>query len=233
MQIGTFRRNVGKTLGVKPIKLALRTVSKNTTRTLVAQGAVTLKGDTGRLLQVTAQYVLGLPMTQETKDEAFRVLGDVGADLAALSRVLKVKLPSATKKAKLVGTRAAALLQVDSLATDLVRQASEGLFVSPKMTTVTRMVSMPQKGGAKEERTGEVVDSEAEAVAEAERQTQMKSFLTGAIDVYWRLCLEMTGQPPAAVLEAKILRLKAEHPTIAFDTETKKPKAKTAEAVPA
>ena len=59
------------------------------------------------------------------------VLGDIGYDLTALARVLKVKLPSSTKKSKLVGTRGAALLQLDSLATDLLRQVEQSLFRHP------------------------------------------------------------------------------------------------------
>lgn len=248
MQIGTFRRNVGKTLAVKAMKTALRTVSKNTARTQIAQATVGLKRDTGRLLQVTSQYLLGLQMTQEMKNDAFLVLGDIGYDIAAAARVLKVKLPSSTKKSKLVGTRSAAILQLDSLATDLLQQAAAGLFVCPKMTTVKKMVSMPQKGGAKEERNVDVVDAPAETAAEAERQEAMRSFLAGAIDVFWRLCFDLTGEPPVSALDAKFTRMQAEYPTAAFDTGEKKPvaksagkpvagkkpgKKKTAEAVPA
>jgi hypothetical protein len=228
MQIGTFRRNVGKTLTPKLTKTALRLVSKNTVRTQTAQGAVALKGHTGQLLQITGQYLLGLPQTQEMKNDASTVLGDIGYDLAVLARVLKVKMPSTTKKAKLVGTRGAAILQLDSLATDLLRQAEKGLFVSPKMTTVKKMVSMPQKGGAKEERDVEVVDAATDTAAEQERQTEMKSFLSGAIDVFWRLCFDMTGAAPVAVLEAKLARMKTEYPSVTFDTEEK-----AEEAVPA
>ena len=81
------------------------------------------------------------------------MLGDIGYDLTALARVLKVKMPSTTKKVKLVGTRGAAMLQLDSLTTDLLRQVEQGLFVSPKMTTVKKIVSMPQKGGARKSGT--------------------------------------------------------------------------------
>ena len=226
MQIGTFRRNVVKTLPVKATKTALRMVSKNTARTQVARGSVALKGHTGQLLQSTGQYLLGLPQTQEVKDEATKVLGDIGYDLTALARVLKVKLPSSTKKSKLVGTRGAAILQLDSLATDILRQAEQSLFVSPTMTTVKKMVPMPQKGGAKEERNVDIVDVAAEQAAEMERQTQIRSFLTGAIDVFWRLCFDLTGQPPVAVLDAKFARMKKDFPAITFDSGEKKAKGK-------
>jgi len=225
MQIGTFRRNVAKTLPVKATKTALRMVSKNTVRTQVVRGAVGLKGHTGQLLQIMGQYLLGLPQTQEMKDHATATLGDIGYDLTAIARVLKVKLPSSTKKAKLVGTRGSAILQLDSLATDILRQAEQSLFVSPTMTTVKKMVPMPQKGGAKEERNVEVVDVAAEQAAEMERQNQIRSFLSGAIDVYWRLCFDLTGEPPVTVMDAKFARMKKDFPGITFDSGEKKAKA--------
>lgn len=233
MQIGTFRRNVMKTQTVKATKLALRTVSKNTARTQVSQGAVALKGHTGQLLQVASQYILGSQMTQEMKDEAFTIMGDIGGDLALLARVLKVKLPSATKKIKLTGTRGAGLLMLDSLATDILRRAEQGLFATPKMTTVKKLVTLPQKGGAKEERDVEVVDSDAETAAEQERQTEMRSFLTAAIDVFWRLNTDIFGKPPVEVLDGKFKRMQAEFPAVAFDTDEAKKTKKAAETVSA
>jgi hypothetical protein len=234
MTIGTFRRHVGRTLTPKATKLALRGVSKNTVRTHAAHGAVSLKTHTGQLLQATSQYLLGLQMTQEMKDNAAVALGDIGYDLTVIARVLKAKMPSSTKKVKLVGTRAAALLQLDSLATDLLHQAEQGLFAPPKMTTVKKMVNLPNKGGAKEERDVEVVDTEADTAVETERQTQMTSFLAGALDVYWRLCFDMTGKSPESVLAAKFERMQVEFPNVSFVEVAPKPKApKPTEPVPA
>jgi hypothetical protein len=87
------------------------------------------------------------------------------------------------------------------------------------MTSIKKMVTNPSKGGAKEERDVDVVDVEADKAAEAERQTQMKSFLSGAIDVYWRLCFDVTGKAPAAVLDAKFARMKAQYPNVEFEAE--------------
>jgi hypothetical protein len=149
--------------------------------------------------------------------------------------VLKVKMPASTKKAKLVGTRSAAILQMDSLATDLLGLVEKGLFVSPKMTTVKKMVTIPNKGGVKEEREVDVVDAKAETEAETERQTQMKSFLTGAVDMYWRLCFDMLGKAPMTVLEEKFSRMHQEFPGVSFDIAEPKPKTPkaTTEPVPA
>jgi hypothetical protein len=227
MKIGAFRKNVGKTLTVKSTKLGLKTVAKNTARTNIALGTVALKVHTGQLLQTMNQYLLGVQQTQEMKDSALPVMGNIGYDLALLAKVLKGKLPSSTKKIKLVGTRAAAILMLDGLATDLLVQVQRGAFQAPKMTTVKKLVSMPLKGGAKEERNVEVVDSEAENAAETERQTEMKSFLSGAVDVYWRLCFDLFGQPPVHVLEHQFKVMQQAYPSVEFNA---KPKVKKAPA---
>jgi hypothetical protein len=228
MKIGMFRRQVAKTFAVKATKIGLRNASKSTSRVLAAQSAVALKAHTGQLVQATSQYLLGLQMTQEMKDAAFVAMGDIGFDLTALCRVLKVKLPSSTKKSKLVGTRAAAILQLDSLTTNLLVEAQESMFSGFKATKVTKMVSMPQKGGVKEEREVEVVDVDAETLANEARQTEMRSYLTGAVDVYWRLSFDLLGEAPASALAAKFDRMKVEFPgtTWAEDVKPKAGKAK-------
>jgi hypothetical protein len=233
MQIGTFRRQVTKTLSVKATKLALRTVSKSTPRTQIAQATVALKSHTGQLLQTMGQYLLGAQQTQEMKDDAFRDLGEIGYDLTVLGRVLKTKMPSSTKKSKLVGTRSAALLQLDSVATDLLKLAEQSLFAAPQTVSVKKMVTMPQKGGVKEERDVDVVDAEAEAQRDTERMDGMRSFLSAAVDVYWRLCFDVTGKAPEAILDAKFARMQQAHPGVAFDADApKKTKVKKAKAEP-
>lgn len=231
MQTGLFRRQVMKTMSVKASKLALRTVAKNTQRVQIAQGTVALKVHSGRLMQAMSQYVLGLQMTQEMKQDADVALGDIGYDLALLSRVLKAKLPSATKKSKLVGTRAAALLHLDVLSTNLLDAVQKGLFVSPKMTTVKKMVTVSMKDGAhlQEEREVSVVDTEGEKAAETARQHEMQVLLSAVVDVFWRLCLDITGKPPVGVMEEKFTRMQAEFPSVTWVVDAPKtaPKAPT------
>lgn len=231
MKTGTFRRQVIKTLTVKATKTGLRTTSRNTVRTLSAQSTVALKGHTGQLLQAMGQYLLGLQQTQEMKDAAFHAMGDIAYDVAVLCRVLKVKMPSSTKKSKLIGTRAAALLHFDALTTDLLRQVEQGVFASPKMTKVTKTVTIPTDG-SKEEREVNVVDAEADATAEAERQNEMRSYLHGVLDVYWRLSFDLFGKPPAEVLAAKFVRMQAEFPGTEWAEDTPKAKAKAQAKAP-
>jgi len=224
MTIGTFKRHVGKTLAVKVTKSALRNATKNSARVQIAQATVALKGNTGRLLEINTQYLLGMQATQEMKDESFVAMGEVGYDLIALARVLKVKLPSSTKKIKLTGTRSAALLMLDGLSTNLLRRVEQGLFVAPKTTMVKKLVTMPQTG-KQEERNVDVVDADADVAAELERQNEMKSFLAGAIDVFWRLCFDLFGKAPEAVFVAKFERMQKDFPNVAFDTTTEEPEA--------
>lgn len=217
MQTGTFRKNVRKTIVTRPVKLALRGVAKDTTRTNLTLLATRLKTDTGNLLQALGPYVLGHQLTPDMRHDAFAVLGDIGADLIGISSILKVKFPASTKKTKLTGTRSAALLHLDSLTTDILSIVSSGAFNAPKMKSVKKVVVLPNKGGAKEERDVDVVDTEAEIQAELNRREELKKLVAEAIDTYFRFTHDTFGHPPAPVLQAKFDRLKEQYPDIEFD----------------
>lgn len=231
MQIATFRKNVMKTVDTKAAKLSLRLTGKNTLRANVAHAAVFLKADTGHLLQSLSHYVLGSQFNQEMKDYATTSLGDIGYDLIVLCRMLKVKMPTSTKKSKLVGTRTAALLLLDGITTDIMVQAGRGMFCGPKMTKVKKIVVLPNKGGAKEEREVSVVDIETEKAEEGERQETIKSLLHGALDVYWRLCFDLLQQPPAVAMADKFARMQTAYPHIEFDTAEEPEEVDVAEPV--
>jgi len=215
--IGTFRKNVLKTLNVKQAKNGLRLVSKNTVRTNIAHGVVSLTTDSGSLVQALTPYLLGAQFTPEMKADAAVAMGDVGYDLTLLCRLLKVKLPSSTKKLKLTGTRSAALLHLNSLAVDALRIMQTGVFAGPQMTKVTKDVVLPNKGGIKESREVDVIHTEAETAADTARQDSLKSLLTAMVDLYWRLSFDIFGLPPATLFGEKLSRLQAAHPDITFD----------------
>jgi len=228
MLIGTYRKNVMKTVAIKPAKLGLRVVSKNTLRTNLLHATVSLKAHTGRLMQSLSQYVLGLPMTQEMKDAAFKDMADISYDVMILCRALKLKMPASTKKIKLTGTRTAAILTLDSLTTDLLAEVETGIFNGPQMTRVTKDVVLPNKGGIKESREVDVVDVAAESEVEKKRQEQMRTLLAGIVDVYWRLSFDMFQTPPVALFEHKFNRMRQAFPSVEFDVADK---PKTAQPV--
>lgn len=226
MQIGAFRKNVMKTVMVRPAKLALRVSAKDSTRTNVANSVVSLKAHTGLLLQELGPYVLGEQMTQEMKNDAQGVLGEIGYDLTVLCRVLKVKMPSSTKKIKLVGTRTAGLLQLDGLTTNMLAVVQRSIFVGPALTKVTKTVVLPKKGGAKEERQVNVVNVAVEKEIETARREEIRSLLAQAVNLYWRLCFDIYAAPPATIFESKFKAMQKDYPGTEFDTTVavKKPK---------
>lgn len=226
MKSETFKKNVLKTMTVKSVKLGMRVASKNSTRTVLATATVGLKRDVGNLIRGLSQYVLGMQMNQGMKEAALLNMGDVGANLVVLAKVLKVKVPTSTKKAKLAETRTAALLQLDGASTDMLAIVAESVFTAPKMVTVKKMVVMPTKGGIKEERDVQVIDSEADKAAETARVAQLKTLLESAVDVYWRLCFDIFGIAPAEVFKNKLGRMKEMNPSIDFQMVDPEPKKK-------
>lgn len=232
MQIAMFRKNVMKTVETKAAKMSLRLTGKNTLRTNVAHAAVSLRVDTGHLIQSLSHYVLGEQYNAEMTHFATTSLGDIGYDLTVLCRMLKVKMPTSTKKSKLVGTRTAGLLLLDGITTDILMRVSQGMFNGPKMTKVTKMVVLPNKGGVKEEREVAVVDAAAEAAEETARQEIIKSLLHNAVDVYWRLCFDLLQQPPAIALADKFARMQQLYPHIEFDLVEEKEEVEVEKVAP-
>jgi hypothetical protein len=210
----------------------MRTASRNSTQAVMAQSIVALKRDMGSLFQSVGKYILGFQMTQQMKDSAYHYLGDIGADLSVLCKMLKVKMPSATKKIKLTCTRTAALLQLDGLTTEMLSMVEAGVFTSPKMVKVKKMVMIPAKG-TKEEREVDVVDAVAETTAAEGRAIILRSLLESALDLYWRVCYDITGETPSGVFDGKLQRMASEYPNVQFELHRipKPPKTGNGEAV--
>jgi hypothetical protein len=198
--------------------LALKFTAKKNHKTAIAATVVRVSRDVGEVLGKQRNYLLGLQMTQESKQELKPVMGDLGADLVVLCRFLKVKTPTTTKKSKLVGTRGSALLQLESLSTDMLATVGDALFAAPRMKTVKKLVNIPNGGKDvhKEERDVQVIDVEAEAQAEQEREERLRKLTAQVVDLYWKLCFDVYQQPPAALLQQKLERLVSEYPTTEF-----------------
>lgn len=223
MQIGTFRKNVAKTVGTKSAKAGLRLVAKNTQRTNIFHTAVALQTEVGHLFTALTPYLRGEQFSKTTEQAALPVFGDVGASLVSLARILKVKTPTSTKKSKLVGTRMPALLALATSVNEVARIASEGVFKGPITKTEKKVITLPATG-AKEEREVSVVDTEKESAAELARVEDLKPHVIHALDVYWRLSTDMFKTPPAPIFAEKMDRLKQEYPAIEFETsETSEP----------
>jgi hypothetical protein len=200
MQTGLYRKTVMKALSTKPAKLGLKLVAKSNARTNLALASVGMTTEIGLLLRSLTPYILGLQMTQSMTKEAMEPFGNIGYHLTILCRVLKISTPTASKKARLSGTRTAALMQLAGLSTDILKLFAEN-FEGPRMHEVERVIVLPKQGGKKELRVVRQVDTEADRKVEAERQTKLKHLVMAVVDIYWRLCFDIFKIPPAAIFE--------------------------------
>jgi hypothetical protein len=216
--MASFRKNAMKTHIPKSIKLGLQTTSKNRLRTSVAAQTVSLKANVGGVIQDTRDYILGTSdFTEDMKAHVLGDFGQIGYDLTILSKLLKVKTPTATKKIKLTGTRTAGLLELDALTTDLLTVINTSTFTAPVMTLTKKMVTLPNKGGIKEEREVAVIDMAKESELEAHRQESIKTTLAKVIDLFWRLCFDIFHEAPALVFSHQFEAMQARYPNIEFE----------------
>jgi NTP pyrophosphatase (non-canonical NTP hydrolase) len=209
--MAVFRKNLLKTVNVKASRRALKYTARRNQKIAIAHLAMSVSGNVGEVLGKMNQYLLGFQLTGEHKQDLKDPFGDLGANLVLLCRFLKVKTPTTTKKSKLMGTPGSALLELESLAAEMLRTVNEALFQSPKTKEITKQVMIP-KTGQKEMRTIPVIDVEAEAVAEKTREEHLRLLTAHLVDLYWKLCLKIYGQPPAFLFHQKLERLAAANP---------------------
>ncbi len=221
MQTSLYRKTVMKTVHPKRAKLGLKVIAKSTHKTNLAMATVGLNTELGVLMRELTPYILGLQLTPEMKANAYEAFGGVGYYLTILCRLLKVSTPAATKKARLTGTRTSALMQFNSLATDLLSLFGD-VFTGPKMVPVEKLVVLPKLGGIKEVRTVLTLDKDAEVAAEAKRNDQMKGITAAAVDLYWRLSFDMFGKAPASIFDFNAAQLKTKF----FEEPTRRTAAK-------
>jgi hypothetical protein len=220
MRLDIFRRNMSRTAPIKGLKAGLRVASKNKTRTAVAYHAVNLSVSTGQMVECMRHYILGTAVYGAAiQHHAEGHLSDIGSELLMLCKVLKLKTPAVTKKVRLKGSRGVAMLEFASLANDLVSIGAESVFAVPEMTTMEKVVVLPSKGGKKEKRVVKVVDKVKDAALESERWDLYTSLAKKMVDLYWRLCLDMTGMPPVGVLTNKAMSLPEDFPELEFEQD--------------
>ena len=217
MDNATFRKNVFKTLSVKPAKLGLRNVAKNTNRTNIMHASIGIATEAMELVVGLGPYLLGSSkLTDTMKVNAFEEMGDLGYYLAVLAKSLKFKLPSSSKKVRLKGmTRSEAVLQLLE-ASSLIGDVAKKNFYGPvmKKRVIERVLDIKDaKSGAvvsQETHSTEVdvVDPEATDAQILKRDERLRELLTEKfIPLYWALCYDMFEVPPANVFVGNIAKL--------------------------
>ena len=213
LSIAAYRSAVVKTLPTKLAKAGMRRVAQNSARANIMIAAVTLASEMGELVTVMTPYLLEGRLPPGGLDNAKDELGDIGYSLVALAKVLKVKVPGNGKKLKLVGTRGKAVLDLSAIC-ERILAVEKRVFYNIAQKT--------EKVGEKNRTT---VDVALQTAKEEVNNVEQRELLAKAIDLYYRLVFDMTGEPPAAVMGRNFAKLKALHGEAMFA-----PKPKVAEA---
>ena len=240
----TYRKNVFKTLSIKPAKEGVKYAARNTARINLFHATTGLATECMELVKGLTPYILEGKVSAEAKDNAFEELGDVGYYLNVLAKTLKLKAPSSTKKVKLVGTRAKALLDLLGHAETLLSIQKKVFYGLKTKDIVKNVAASPAKGlkPAQEAhaKTMQVLDAEAQDAVDVARAAAMLEPLNAAIGVFYALCFDMFNVAPAAVYAGNIAKLAHRYPEGFFevakanavkDTGTEVKKAKAAAAV--
>lgn len=111
-------------------------------------------------------------------------------------------MPGSGKKLKLVGTRGKALLDLQALV------VGHGGVLDTVKKAVTTGPLMTAEGK---------IDVEAQKAVDAANVGKIKVKVEATIDQFYRLCYDVTGQPPAATFEKNIAKLVAKYPAIVFE----------------
>lgn len=200
MKFGTYRNIAMKSLNVRASKAGIRLLARHTQHVVQCRAIIGLKLGVGNLLVQVRPYLRGEQLTSEIRDKALVALSDVGYNMVILARSLKVKMPTQTKKVKLVGTLTLGLLHLDEVTNNLLDYV-DGIFVGPAMKDVEKEVVLPNQGGKKEMRIVAVVDREQEDLDEQERQSQLNGMVSDLVDIFWKLTYSLTGKTPDAAFE--------------------------------
>lgn len=202
IKLGTYRRNLSRHAQhfIRDQKLAIKTVSRNTPRASIILTALHLNSDVADLMDAFNSYILGISDIYHVDQTAVReAMVGIGGCIVRLAKLIGTRTPTATKRTKLVGTRTAALLQLSSLTSGLVDEAS-GLLGQVAMTEQNKEVMLP-KQGTKEMRTVRVVDTEKTMEMFTNTIAQMGATLSSVATLYWRLSYDFFNAPPEFLFE--------------------------------
>ena len=202
MDTNLYRNNLFLTHNPKAPKSGLRRTAGNMKRTVISAAAMGVVTEVGDLIEVLSPYISGAShWNDELIGAALEEMGDIGYYLVKGAKFLKVKVPGARKKVKLVGrARTTALLELHSIATRIASIVKKNVFNGPTFTA-----------------DGEL-DKETTENLEAMRLEDLKSLWADALTLYWQLSFDMFQQPPAYVFDQSMNKLATIHGKIFHTT---------------
>lgn len=238
MDIATYRKNVFKTLSIKPAKAGLRYVSQNTLRTNVFHASVGLASEVMEVFGAISPYLLGSSrLSEQMKIEAFAEMGDLGYYMVVLAKCLKVKLPSSSKKVLLKGmTRSAALFELLRLSEGILDLSKKVLY-GPENKMVDREIKVHaiglngEKSTSMQTQSVAVIDPAATLSMYAVRYAKAAANLEAFVPLFWALCYDMFEVPPANVFVGNIAKLSERYGSGFFELSEAEERDTTAENV--
>jgi hypothetical protein len=225
----TYRKNVLKTLSVKPAKAGLKILVRQTARMNAAHAIIGIASETGELLAGLRQYVVGASkLTDAMKVNAFEECGDIGYYIQVAAKFLKVKVPGSGKKVKLKGmTRTEALLELMAISSAML-DLTKKHFYGPVFKTETKTKAEQAVDAEGNVVAGQfvdikievqVVDVEATEAKLADRDAKLRALLGNYIDLFWPFVYETFEVPPANVFVGNVAKLAKRYPAGTFDLE--------------
>lgn len=208
----TYRRNVLKTLSVRPAKAGLRWTLRSTNRVNLMHAVHGLHSEVSEFIVGLTPVLLGQQLSEEHKINAFEELGDIGYYLTVLAKCLKVKLPGSGKKLTIkTGTRAERILELLALSSAML-DLTKKTFYGPKMQKAVKVETTFEIEGdvstkVETEVEYEVLDEEATQMLWAQRENVIAGLVAGFASAYWPLVYDMFGVPPANVFVGNIAKL--------------------------
>lgn len=231
MGTNLYRKNVMKTLSVKPAKLGLALASRNTEQTNVHHAVHGVVSEVLEFQTSMRPFLLGDQLGKIDKfgaDGPSIELGDVGYYLSVLGRVLKIKAVSDKKKIKLQGTLTARILDFSALAEQLL-DLTKKTYYGPAMTMADKNVRNPATGEITV-KSMPVVDKEAQAARWAERKAKIIEVTQKLMELHAELCLAILGTTTGPVNLANIRKLDHRFQGAGFEYELAKAKDPVVEA---
>ena len=217
MEASAYRKNVMKTLSVKPAKMGLSLVAKNTEQTNVAHAIIGFASEVGELRGALRPFILGEQLSKLNKTHVTEELGDCGYYLTVLAKVLKVKQVSGKKKIKLQGTILTRIEDFSDLAINMLDLTKKN-FYGPKMHEVEKDVRNPATGEITKKLVA-VVDPEAQKALVETRKELIKALLVPAMELHAELSLALLGHTTNVVNAANIEKLSKRYPEGFFVSE--------------
>lgn len=219
MNTNEFRRNVHKTLDARPIKEAFKATSRKRRNLQIASEILGVKVAADQVCHTLNGFVLGFQLNEQMRSKAVEPLGEALHHAVALTKLLKVKAPAASRKIKPKSTITMLLTEMGRISGDML-----GILYAThtpaqiEILTETRKTK-PKDGTAPVEKQVQVQKFTPTALDEKVLAQAVEAFLAVVYEFSWAVY----EKPAADLMAAHIKKLEPKFPKDFFAPPPKKP----------